>query len=144
MKKAMIVQPMNGLGEEQILEARTKAVAELERRGYEVVDTYFKDGLAVPHKVVNEPPSGWNLPPGCFEGDPNAPWNQEEPEPCCECRWFKPTDGDDGVCGLELEVAIANEELAGKSMADAANKAVDWALDHLKDGDEIACEHFKP
>lgn len=22
--------------------------------------------------------------------------------------------------------------------------AVDWALDHLKDGDEIACEHFKP
>lgn len=29
-------------------------------------------------------------------------------------------------------------------MADAANKAVDWALDHLKDGDEIACEHFKP
>lgn len=61
--------------------------------------------------VVYEPPSGWNLPPGCFEGDPNAPWNQE---------------------------------LAGKSMADAANKAVDWALDHLKDGDEIACEHFKP
>ena len=30
--------------------------------------------------VVYEPPSGWNLPPGCFEGDPNAPWNQEEPE----------------------------------------------------------------
>lgn len=28
---------------------------EAERRGYEVVDTYFKDGLAVPHKVVNEP-----------------------------------------------------------------------------------------
>lgn len=94
--------------------------------------------------VVYEPHSGWNLPPGCFEGDPNAPWNQEEPETCCECRLFKPTDGDDGVCGLELEAAIANEELAGKSMADAANKAVDWALDHLKDGDEIACEHFKP
>ena len=55
MKKAMIVQPMNGLGEEQILEARAKAVAELERRGYEVVDTYFKDGLAVPPKVVNVP-----------------------------------------------------------------------------------------
>ena len=27
----------------------------LERRGYEVVDTYFKDGLAVPPKVVNVP-----------------------------------------------------------------------------------------
>lgn len=43
MKKAMIVQPMNGLGEEQILEIRDKAVAELERRGYEVLDTYFAD-----------------------------------------------------------------------------------------------------
>ena len=32
-----------------------KAVAELERRGYEVVDTYFKDGFAVPPKVVNVP-----------------------------------------------------------------------------------------
>lgn len=55
MKTAMIVQPMNGLGEEQILEARTKAVAELERRGYEVVDTYFKDGLAMPPNMVNVP-----------------------------------------------------------------------------------------
>lgn len=94
--------------------------------------------------VVYEPPSGWNLPPGCFEGDPNAPWNREEPEPCCECRWFNPADGDNGVCCLELEAAIANEELTGKSMADTANKAVDWALDHLRDGGEIACEHFKP
>lgn len=119
MKKAMIVQPMNGLGEEQILEARTKAVAELERRGYEVVDTYFKDGLAVPHKVVIEPL--YYLSQSLAK------------MACC-----------DAVCGLELEAAIANEELAGKSMADAANKAVDWALDHLKDGDEIACEHFKP
>lgn len=91
-----------------------------------------------------EPGSGWNLPPGCFDGDPNAPWNQEEPDLCYECRWFGPADGDDGVCGLELEAAIANEELTGKSMADTANKAVDWALDHLRDGGEIACEHFKP
>lgn len=45
---------------------------------------------------------------------------------------------------LELEAAIANEELAGASMADTANKSVDWALDHLRDGGEIACEHFKP
>lgn len=91
-----------------------------------------------------EPHSGWNLPPGCFDGDPNAPWNQEEPDLCCECRWFDPADGDDGVCVLELKAAIANEELTGKSMADTANKAVDWALDHLRDGGEIACEHFKP
>lgn len=29
-------------------------------------------------------------------------------------------------------------------MADAANKAVDWALDHLRDGGEVACERFRP
>lgn len=81
-----------------------------------------------------EPRSGWNLPPGCYEGDPNAPWNQEEPDPCWDCAWFKGTDGDDGVCGLELEAAISNEELAGATMADAANKAVDWVLDHMRDG----------
>lgn len=55
MKKVMIVQPMNGLGEKQIEEERAKAVAELEKRGYEVVNTYFKDGLTVPPKVVNVP-----------------------------------------------------------------------------------------
>ena len=91
-----------------------------------------------------EPGSGWNLPPGCVDGDPNAPWNQEEPDLCLDCAWFNGTDGENGVCGLELEAAIANEELTGASTADTANKTVDWALDHLKDGGEIACEHFKP
>lgn len=36
-----------------------------------------------------EPASGWNLPPGCFEGDPRAPWNQPDPwegRKCGECR----------------------------------------------------------
>ena len=45
---------------------------------------------------------------------------------------------------VRLEAAIANEELAGGTMADTANKAVDWALGHMRDGGEIACEHFKP
>ena len=36
-----------------------------------------------------EPASGWNLPPGCFEGDPAAPWNEPRPwvgRTCGECR----------------------------------------------------------
>lgn len=36
-----------------------------------------------------EPASGWNLPPGCFEDDPRAPWNQPDPwegRTCGECR----------------------------------------------------------
>lgn len=36
-----------------------------------------------------EPACGFNLPPGCFEGDPRAPWNAPEPwvgRTCGECR----------------------------------------------------------
>lgn len=39
-----------------------------------------------------EPKSGWNLPPGCFEGDPRAPWNEPDPwvgRTCGECRHCK-------------------------------------------------------
>lgn len=55
VKKAMISQPMAGKTDEEIAATRDLAVAKLRQMGYEVVDTYFKDGLAVPHKVVNEP-----------------------------------------------------------------------------------------
>ena len=48
--------------EQYVLDQLERARAErdwlrgkLERRGYEVVNTYFKDGLAVPPKVVNVP-----------------------------------------------------------------------------------------
>lgn len=36
-----------------------------------------------------EPTSGWNLPPGCLEGDPRAPWNEPDPwagRTCGECK----------------------------------------------------------
>lgn len=42
-KKAMISQPMHGKTDAEIVEARDKAVAELEGMGYEVVNTYFTD-----------------------------------------------------------------------------------------------------
>lgn len=41
----------------------------------------------------HEPQSGWNLPPGCFEGDPRAPWNAPDPwegRRCGECRKCRP------------------------------------------------------
>lgn len=41
--KAMISQPMAGKTDEQIVEARDKAIAELEGMGYEVVNTLFTD-----------------------------------------------------------------------------------------------------
>lgn len=43
-KKAMISQPMAGRTDVEIVEAREKAVAELEGMGYEVVNTLFTDG----------------------------------------------------------------------------------------------------
>lgn len=43
MKKAMFSQPMAGLTNEQIVEQRNKAIAVLNARGYEVVNTLFTD-----------------------------------------------------------------------------------------------------
>lgn len=42
-KKAMISQPMNGLTDEEIEKTRNKAIRHLERFGYKVVNTLFKD-----------------------------------------------------------------------------------------------------
>lgn len=42
-KKAMISQPMNGLTDEEIEKTRNKAIKHLERLGYDVVNTMFKD-----------------------------------------------------------------------------------------------------
>ena len=42
-KKAMLSQPMAGRTEQEIVAARNRAIAELERRGYEVVNTLFTD-----------------------------------------------------------------------------------------------------
>ena len=43
-KKAMISQPMNGLTDEEIKKTREKAIRHLDRLGYKVVSTLFKDG----------------------------------------------------------------------------------------------------
>lgn len=43
MKKAMLSQPMAGKSEEEIVETRNRAIAALEARGYEIVNTLFTD-----------------------------------------------------------------------------------------------------
>lgn len=52
-----------------------------------------------------EPTGGWNLPPGCFEGDPDAPWNEPDGDPwvgrrCRDCRFLGRLSGGGGgaVC----------------------------------------------
>ena len=42
-KKAMILQPMNGLTDEEIEKTRNKAIRHLEKLGYKVVNTLFTD-----------------------------------------------------------------------------------------------------
>ena len=42
-KKAMLSQPMAGRTEQEIIATRNRAIAELKRRGYEVVNTLFTD-----------------------------------------------------------------------------------------------------
>ena len=43
MKKAMLSQPMAGKTDEEIRETRERAIAKLEKMGYEVVNTLFTD-----------------------------------------------------------------------------------------------------
>jgi len=43
MKKAMLSQPMAGKTEQEIIDTRERAIAELTARGYEIVNTLFTD-----------------------------------------------------------------------------------------------------
>ena len=55
-KKAMLSQPMAGRTEQEIIAARDHAIAELERRGYEVVNTLF---TAVTKKKIPSKYEAW-------------------------------------------------------------------------------------
>lgn len=57
-----------------------------------------------------EPACGRNLPPGCFEGDPRAPWNAPDPwegRTCGECRFCKEAAMRGGakatVCACDID-----------------------------------------
>ena len=43
IKKAMLSQPMSGKTDEEIVATRERAIAALEKRGYEIVNTLFTD-----------------------------------------------------------------------------------------------------
>lgn len=43
MKKAMLSQPMAGKSEQEIIETRERAIAALEAKGFETVNTLFTD-----------------------------------------------------------------------------------------------------
>ena len=72
-----------------------------------------------------EPPSGWNLPPGCFESDPDAPWSQKEPKICGDCSHLLASSDGLFVCELEFEDAFDKAEKKG--CCDTPWTAADWA-----------------
>ena len=47
-KRVMISQPMAGKSEAEILDVRNRITQKLEAEGYEIVNSYFPDGLATP------------------------------------------------------------------------------------------------
>lgn len=92
-----------------------------------------------------EPESGWNLPPGCFEGDPDAPWNREEPRTCGECSHLVEGCCDYGICELEFDKAYADEFETGDSENSSVGAmwALEWMPNHMRDMQEAACETFE-
>lgn len=50
-RKAMLSQPMAGKTEEEIIDTRNRAVAELEKRGFRFVNTLFTDEWYSPHSM---------------------------------------------------------------------------------------------
>ena len=72
-----------------------------------------------------EPSSEWNLPPGCFESDPRAPWNRPDPwegRTCRECRFYGHVQGAGGeaVCACDAMTGGGPDVDATLAAAEAA------------------------
>lgn len=94
----------------------------------------------------HEPPSGYNLPPGCFEHDIDAYFGEGKPM-CAECKHMVECCCDYGICDLEYQEAFDNEfgnfkAEADSILPDVAEWALDWISNHMRDMQGVACEDF--
>jgi len=96
MKKAMLSQPMKGLTDEQIVEARDRAVKYLEEQGYEVVNTLFTDEWYSKEKMTDR---GVVQIPICFLA------KSLENMSLCDAVYFVSGWSDARGCKIEHEVA---------------------------------------
>ena len=97
-KKAMISQPMARLTDEQIVEARNKAIEFLQSKGYEVINTLFDDEWCSQEKMKER---GVEQIPLCFLAK-----SLEEMSKCHAvyfCKGWEKTRG----CKIEHEAAKA-------------------------------------
>lgn len=80
----------------------------------------------------------FNLPPGCWDGDQRAPWNQdveepEEPRTCMGCEHFRrsPDFPDMGVCAVALSYGEGRDR--ARDAADAMRAADDGPCDAYRE-----------
>ena len=97
-QKAMISQPMAGMTDTEMVEAREKAVAELEGMGYEVVNTPFTDEWYSDEAMKER---GVVQIPLCFlaKSLENMSW--------CHAAYFWPGWEDARGCRIERDAAVA-------------------------------------
>ena len=94
----------------------------------------------------HEPPSGYNLPPGCFGHDIDAYFGECKPT-CAECKHMVECCCDYGICRREYQEALSSEfsgdkDLIELSPLDGADWALWWIPDHMRDMQSVACENF--
>lgn len=97
-QKAMISQPMAGMTYTEIVEAREKAVAELEGMGYEVVNTLFTDEWYSDEAMKER---GVVQIPLCFLA------KSLENMSLCHAAYFCPGWEDARCCRIEHDAAVA-------------------------------------
>lgn len=91
-----------------------------------------------------EPGSGYNLPPGCYDSDPNAPWNQADEPTCGECCHLLEGCCDFGICEIEFEEAFEEQQARERLAAwEAACWSRDWIVDNYKDMQEDSCPKWE-
>ena len=96
--------------------------------------------------TTHEPPSGYNLPPGCFEHDIDAYFGEGKPT-CAECKRMTECCCDYGICDLEYQEAFGAEFYSPKAqikstLSDVSDWALWWIPDHMRDMQGVACDSF--
>ncbi len=81
------------------------------------------------------------MPPGCFEGDRDAPWNRPEPRACGTCLHLLEGCCDYGICELEFEEAF--DEAKPDTAWGAARWARGWIADSYRDMQADCCERWE-
>ena len=89
----------------------------------------------------HEPPSGYNLPPGCFEHDIDAYFGEGKPT-CAECAFMLEYCCDYGICTREFSAAFNRELYGYEKPVEAATWALNWTADHMRDMQSVACDDF--